>query len=167
MQYLTCRIKQNNDGTTEKTLSAFMEDRSDANAQYWTMVGNDINNSNVLEFADFVIDTDGNIGKKRYYTRTDAEQIKFYQIKIEVYTDDSNKLPVKQIFEFSDRDSAEVAYCKDNANAEKDTTILTAAHLIVNHHVGVELSEFYDYRPVPAPEVEPESQPIVNDEGLD
>lgn len=155
MSYLTARLKQTTDKTTY-ALSAFHETQAEANVQYWNMVANDINGADVTEFTDFVIDDCGNIGKLRYYSRTEEELARFYRINIETYTEGSGKEPVKQIFEHTDRDSAEVAYCRDNASAETDDTILTAVHMVVNHHGGRELFEFYDNRPLPEPEPEPE-----------
>ena len=151
MQYLTLRLQQKSDSTTFYSLSAFHDTVQDANYQYWNMVSNDIGNKDVTEFTDCVLDELGNFGKIRQYTREGAtEMTKFYYVKIEKYNND--KSPTRVVTEYPDKDSAEIAFCRDNASAEKDDTILTAAHFVVNHHGGKELYELYDNRPIPEPE---------------
>lgn len=151
MQYLTLRLQQKTDGTTFYSLSEFKDSVQDANVLYWNMVSNDIGNSAVTEFTDATLDELGNFGKIRQYSR--GEEIpKFYLVKIEKFTEESNKNPIRLVTEYADRDSAEIAFYRDNASAEKDDTILTAAHMVVNHHGGRELYELYDNRPVPEPE---------------
>lgn len=157
MQYLTLRLQQKTDGTTFHSLSSFHDTEQDANVQYWNMVSNDIAKAEVSEFSDMTLDELGNFGKLRQYTREGTEEMtKFYYVKIEKYTEESAKPPVRTTAEYNDRDSAEIAFCRDNASAEKDDTILTAAHFVVNHHGGRELYELYDNRPIPEPEPEPE-----------
>ena len=152
MQYLTLRLQQKVDKTTFYSLSEFKDTPQDANVLYWQMIQNDIANNDVTEFTDCVLDETGNISKYRQYTRGE-EMTKFYYIKIEKYTEESNKTPVRVITEYDDSDTAEIAFCKDNASAEKDETILIATHMVVDHHGRNKLYEFYDNRP---PEPEPE-----------
>lgn len=155
MQYLTLRLRQQADGTTFHSLSDFHDTVEDANVQYWNMIANDLGNANVSEFTDSTLDELGNFGKMRQYTRDGAQETaKFYYVKIEKFTEESGKNPIRMTTEYSDRDSAEIAFCRDNASAEKDDTILTAAHFVVNHHGGRELYELYDNRPLPEPEPE-------------
>lgn len=154
MQYLTLRLQQKADGTTFHSLSEFKETEQDANVLYWQMRQNDIGNTDVTTFMDCVMDELGNVDENRYYTRvaTSEEMTKFYYVQIEKFTAESGKNPVRQTTEYDDRDSAEIAFCKDNASAEKNTDILTAAHFVVNHHGGEEFYQLYDNRPVPEPE---------------
>lgn len=153
MEYLTLRLQQKTDGTTFHSLSEFKETKQDANVLYWQMRQNDIANEEVSEFADCVLDELGNVSKTRQYTREGAEEMtKYYYVKIEKFTAESKKTPVRTTTEYNDKDSAEIAYCKDNATAEKNTDILTAAHFVVNHHGGKEFYQLYDNRPLPEPE---------------
>ena len=158
MEYLTLRLQQKTDGTTFHSLSEFKETEQDANVLYWQMRQNDIANEEVSEFTDCVLDELGNVSNYRQYTREGAEEMtKFYYIKIEKFTDESAKNPVRITTEYADKDSAEIAFCRDNASAEKDTTILTAAHFVVNHHGGKEFYQLYDNRPI---ESEPEPEEV-------
>ena len=155
MQYLTLRLQQKADGTTFHSLSEFKETIQDANVLYWQMRQNDIADAGVSEFTDCVLDELGNITNSRQYTREGAEEMtKFYYVKIEKFTEESKKNPVRKTTEYNDKDSAEIEFCKDNASAEKNADILTAAHFVVNHHGGKEFYELYDNRPIPEPEGE-------------
>lgn len=153
MEYLTLRLQQKTDGTTFHSLSEFKETEQDANVLYWQMRQNDIADEEVSEFTDCVLDELGNVTNYRQYTREGAEEMtKFYYVKIEKFTAESEKSPVRKTAEYDDKDSAEIAFCKDNASAEKNTDILTAAHFVVNHHGGKEFYQLYDNRPLPEPE---------------
>ena len=145
--YFAFRMRQKTDGTTDYSLSSG-QDKNSAESLCCERISADMNSSDILSATNIVINSEGNITLKKYFTHdATAEIIKYYQMTITQYTEESQKPVYKAIYEFDNEYNAESSFWQKKGQGMKDTTVAGMMNIVLNSHGGSEIVDFWNQYP--------------------
>lgn len=154
--YFCAKIIEKTDGTRSFTLSGAKASQAAAEAQVSKAISADMGKEEILCSTNLVLSSNGSVGLKKYFTHDRAlETPYFIEVNIVQYTDESGKDIYKAYSEFSTEYDAEKEFWDDKGNGMSDKDANGVMEIVLNHHGGVEISDFWVQYPEPEPEPVP------------
>lgn len=155
--YFCCKVTERTDGTKNFVLSSAKESQTEAEAQVSKAIAADRKNEDILCSTNFVLASNGTVGLKKYFTHNVTfETPYFVEINLVRYTEESGKPLYKAYNEYDNEFDAETEFWNDKGNGMTTADVVELTTIVVNHHGGVEISDFWTN--YPAPESEPEEE---------
>lgn len=153
--YFCVKIVEKTNGEKSFTMSAPKTSQAEAEAQVSKAISADMGKNEVLCSTNLVLSSNGSVGLKKYFTHDrDAETPYFIEVNIIQYTEESGKPLYKAYAEFTSEYDAEKEFWDDKGNGMNDETADGVMTIVLNHHGGVEISDFWVQYPVePEPPV--------------
>lgn len=150
--YFAAKIVERVDGGKDFTLSS-PKTQKEAEAQVSKGISADMGKNEILCSTNLVLSTTGSVGLKKYFTHNrDLETPYFIEINVIQYTEESGKPLYKAYAEFTTEYDAEKEFWDDKGNGMNDETADGVMTIVLNHHGGTEINDFWVQYPEPAPE---------------